>query len=56
MNEALGNLYSLKWDKLKAGLKPIIEDEKLDIKPANPLLLYIDWIFRSIRPHFSAGY
>lgn len=42
MNEALGNLYSLKWDKLKAGLKPIIEDEKLDIKPANPLLLYID--------------
>ena len=42
MNEALTNLYSSKWDNLTAGLKPIIEDSNLDIKPANPLLLYID--------------
>lgn len=42
MNEALTKLYSSKWDKLTAGLKPIIQDESLDIKPANPLLIYID--------------
>jgi hypothetical protein len=42
MNEALLNLYSSKWDTLNACLKPIIGDDSLDIKPANPLLLYVD--------------
>ena len=42
MNEALLNLYSSKWDSLTAATKSILEDETLDIKPANPLLLYID--------------
>lgn len=41
MNKALLNLYSSKWDNLTAGLRPIIEDESLEIKPANPLLLYV---------------
>ncbi len=42
MNQKLLNLYSSKWDILTAKLKPIIEDESLDVKPANPLLIYID--------------
>lgn len=42
MNEALLNLYSSKWDNLTTATKSILEDETLDIKPANPLLLYID--------------
>lgn len=42
MNEALLNLYSSKWENLMAATKPILEDETLDTKPANPLLLCID--------------
>ena len=42
MNEALLNLYSSKWEDLTAATTSILEDETLDIKPANPLILYID--------------
>jgi len=42
MNEALSTLYNSKWRGLTSALKPIIDDEKLEIKPANPLLLYVD--------------
>jgi hypothetical protein len=42
MNDALTNLYASKWDNLISALKPIEEDPSLVIKPANPLLLYID--------------
>lgn len=41
MNQELSALYSSKWDNLMSAIKPILEDEKLDIKPANPLLLSI---------------
>jgi hypothetical protein len=42
MNDALLNLYATKWENLSVALKHIIEDENLEIKPASPLLLYID--------------
>jgi hypothetical protein len=42
MNEALRVLYRSKWNNLLTAIQPILEDDNLDIKPANPLLLYID--------------
>ena len=42
MNEQLLKLYSSKWDNLSSAINRIIEDEDLDIKPANPLLIHID--------------
>jgi hypothetical protein len=42
MNKALSTLYHSKWSGLTSALKPIIADNTLDIKPANPLLLYVD--------------
>jgi hypothetical protein len=41
MNEQLLKLYSSKWRGLSAAITTILEDDILDIKPANPLLLYI---------------
>jgi len=40
MNNQLFELYSSKWDKLCTAMLPIIEKE--NIKPTNPLLLYIN--------------
>lgn len=42
MNEELVKLYSLCWNALNARLGPIIADENIKIKPANPFLLYVD--------------
>lgn len=42
MNEALSLLYNSKWENLSSALKQIEDDENEEIKPANPLLLYID--------------
>ena len=42
MNEKLKILYTSKWDALIKAFEPIHSDEKIDIKPANPLLLYVD--------------
>jgi hypothetical protein len=42
MNEALTALYSSKWNSLISKLEAITQDKNLDIKPTNPLLLYID--------------
>ena len=42
MNEALKSLYLSKWDKLTAALGLIVQDQNMDIKPANPLLIYVD--------------
>ncbi len=42
MNEQLLKLYSSKWSGLSGAITTILEDDTLDIKPANPLLLYIN--------------
>lgn len=42
MNKQLFALYSSKWEELCSEIKPILEDDNLDIKPTNPLLLYLD--------------
>lgn len=42
MNAALKNLYNSRWSDLNAALQHITQDESREIKPANPLLLYID--------------
>ena len=42
MNDKLFALYESKWDLLLNAFEPIHNDERLEIKPANPLLLYID--------------
>lgn len=42
MNHLLLNLYSSKWDKLCSAIKSINEDDSLEIKPTNPLLLFIE--------------
>lgn len=42
MNKQLQQLYSSKWDSLSSALKQINEDDNLDVKPTNPLLLFVD--------------
>lgn len=42
MNDKLLQLYSSKWDSLRSALNKINDDDELDIKPTNPLLIYID--------------
>ena len=42
MNKQLFELYSSKWGELCSAMLPIIENEELEIKPTNPLLLSID--------------
>ena len=41
MNEALTQLYESKWNALRTAIEPILSDPKIEIKPANPLLLYV---------------
>jgi len=42
INQQLLDLYSSKWDKLSFELQSVHDNLELDIKPANPLLLYVD--------------
>jgi hypothetical protein len=42
MNDKLKELYDSKWDKMVSTFAPILQDESIEVKPANPLLLYID--------------
>jgi hypothetical protein len=42
MNKQLYELYSSKWSRLSSAMKQINEDGNLDIKPASPLLLFIN--------------
>lgn len=42
MNKELLELYSSKWDKLCPAIKSINDDDSLEIKPTNPLLVFID--------------
>ena len=42
MNNQLLTLYSSKWDKLCPAIKLINEDDSLEIKPTNPLLVFVD--------------
>jgi len=42
MNDKLLELYASKWDGMTTAFSPIFDDQALEIKPANPLLLYID--------------
>ena len=41
MNDKLIQLYSSKWDNYFSAVKPLLEDDSIEIKPANPLLLYV---------------
>jgi hypothetical protein len=42
MNKKLLNLYESNWEKLSASMRDILNDEQLEEKPTNPLLLYIN--------------
>jgi len=42
LNKQLLELYSSKWGELCSAILPIFEDDELDMKPSNPLLLSID--------------
>ena len=42
INKQLKELYSSKWEKLTIEMNKIIADTTKPIKPANPLLLYVD--------------
>lgn len=42
MNSKLLDLYNSKWDKLCLAMKPILEDQTLEIKPTCPLLLSVN--------------
>ncbi len=42
MNEELREIYQTKWDDLSTKLNEIITDSTLDIKPANPLLVFVN--------------
>ena len=41
MNEQLLSLYASKWDLLCAAMRPVLQDEALDVKPTCPLLLAV---------------
>ncbi|MBN8877032.1 MAG: hypothetical protein J0I32_05755 [Sphingobacteriales bacterium] len=41
MNENLIQLYTSKWDNYFTMVNPILKDDNIEVKPANPLLLYI---------------
>lgn len=41
MNHRLMQLYSSKWNNYFSAIKSIIDDDSIEIKPANPLLLYV---------------
>ncbi len=41
MNNKLMEIYSAKWDSYVSSINDIINDENLETKPANPLLLYL---------------
>lgn len=42
INDNLTQLYSGKWDNYFNKISPILEDGNVAIKPANPLLIYVD--------------
>jgi hypothetical protein len=42
MNKKLLNIYESNWEKLLASMQDILNDEQLEEKPTNPLLLYIN--------------
>jgi len=53
MNKQLSELYESNWNQLCTAMKPIIENEDLEAKPTNPLLIYFaneqDFISADIR-------
>ena len=42
MNQELKQLYLSRWEGLLSEIKPILDDENLEVKPANPLLITFD--------------
>ena len=41
MNAKLLELYSSKWEKLNSEIAKLNKDKSIDIKPTNPLLIFV---------------